>query len=287
MEPTPKSLILDLLSTVGRQAAPVRALVAAAGLFAIAENSLRVALARLRAEGRIERDARGRYRLGPSAAAVSGQIRSWRRLEQRLLPWTGRWVGVHTAGLSRATPRQRRERARALRYLGFRPAAPGLDLRPDNLVGGVADVRERLGRLGLGPPALVFGLDELDAAEASRVCALWDAEALVRAYRATRARLEESGARLDELPREAAMAESFRLGGAAIRQLVLDPLLPEEIVPGAERRALERAIHAYDALGRRVWTGWLGADDPDPRHCPAGVRGPRPGADPWPAGEGA
>ena len=47
MDPSPRSLILDLLSTLGRSSAPVRALVSAAGLFGIRENSLRVALARL------------------------------------------------------------------------------------------------------------------------------------------------------------------------------------------------------------------------------------------------
>src|SRR5262249_42721908 len=47
VQPTAKSLILDLLSTIGERSMPVRALVAAADLFAIEENSLRVALARL------------------------------------------------------------------------------------------------------------------------------------------------------------------------------------------------------------------------------------------------
>ena len=70
MGPTARSLILDLLSTLRRGAAPVRALVAAAGLFGIGENSLRVALARLLAAGMVERDARGQYRLGPGARAA-------------------------------------------------------------------------------------------------------------------------------------------------------------------------------------------------------------------------
>ena len=39
------------------------------------------------------------------------------------------------------------------------------------------------------------------------------------------------------------MVESFLLGGRVIRELVLDPLLPEPIVPDAERDALV-AAHA-------------------------------------------
>ena len=57
--PSPRSLVLDLLSTLRRGSMPVRALVEAAALFGIAENSLRVSLARLLAEGRVARDRRG------------------------------------------------------------------------------------------------------------------------------------------------------------------------------------------------------------------------------------
>ena len=46
MEPSPRSLILDLLGTVGRGSAPVRALLEAGELFGIGGNRLRVALAR-------------------------------------------------------------------------------------------------------------------------------------------------------------------------------------------------------------------------------------------------
>jgi len=98
----------------------------------------------------------------------------------------------------------------------------------------------------------------------------------VEGYRASRRRLEQSAARLSDLPLEAAMTESFRLGGAAIRQIVFDPLLPEPIVPATERRKLVAAMRRYDARGRRVWKSWLGDDTP--RDLPVGVRGPGVGA---------
>ena len=50
---------------------PVRALVAAGRSFGIAENSIRVALTRLHAAGTVERDERGRYRLGARAEATA------------------------------------------------------------------------------------------------------------------------------------------------------------------------------------------------------------------------
>jgi phenylacetic acid degradation operon negative regulatory protein len=53
------------------------------------------------------------------------------------------------------------------------------------------------------------------------------------------------------------MAESFLLGGRVIRQLVLDPLLPEPLAPESERRALAQALRRYDRAGRRAWAGFL------------------------------
>src|SRR5215472_2092349 len=130
---------------------PVRALVAAAELFEVDHNRLRVALARLVAARLVERDERGQYRLGERAGAIGTQVTSWRKIEERLRPWSGGWIGAYTAGLSRRERRATQRRGRAFRFLGFRELRPGLEIRPDNLVGGVAEVRSRLERLGLEP----------------------------------------------------------------------------------------------------------------------------------------
>ena len=279
VKPAPKSLILDLLFTVGRSAAPVRALVSAASLFGIADNSLRVALARLLSEGEVERDERGLYRLGPAARALSEEVRAWKRMEERLGAWSGEWIGVHTAAVPGAAASQRRRRERALRIQGFRPFAPGLELRPDNLVGGVEDTRRRLHALGLESGAPVFRIGELSPEEDGRARSLWDADRLDAGYRATRERLSESAARLRELPRGEAMRESFLVGGEAIRQMVHDPLLPEPIVDARARRALARALQSYDRAGRRIWAGWLGTDEGAPELLPADVHGTRADGD--------
>ena len=100
MKPSPKSLILDLLSTLRRGAMPVRALVAAGEIFAISQNSLRVSLARLCNSGQVERDARGRYRLGDAARAIDDHVQSWRRAPERMRDWEltaagrGTWVAA-------------------------------------------------------------------------------------------------------------------------------------------------------------------------------------------------
>lgn len=269
MPVTPKSLILDLLSTLRGGSMPVRALVAAAALFGIRENGLRVALARLYAGRLVERDERGRYRLGPGTSAVSDRVTAWRRIEERLRPWDGGWVAVHTG---RRKPDART--ARALRFLGLRDLEPGLAVRPDNLAGGVPAVRVGLASLGMGG-APVFGLRELDPARDLAARSLWDASALCEAYAATRDELRESETRLAGLPDDEAMVESFVVGGRAIRQLVLDPLLPEPIVPAAERASLVEATRRYDRIGRARWALFLGRFDVPhlhPRRTPADLR---------------
>jgi len=257
MAVSPRSLILDLLSTLRRGAMPVRALVGAAARFGITENNLRVALARLLRSGRVERDERGRYRLGPAAQAVNRRIASWPRAEGRLRRWNGRWVGVLTDRLPRGSRTACRRNQRALRLLGFRSLEPGLEIRPDNLAGGVASVRETLVGLGLDPAAPVVGLGDLDPEREARARACWDAEALVGALREARRAIEASAARLPSLSASEAMVESFERGGAALRTIILDPLLPDLLVPGDERRALVEAMKGYDRLGRAAWRGFL------------------------------
>jgi phenylacetic acid degradation operon negative regulatory protein len=243
--------VLDLISTLRGDSMPVGALVAAAGLFEIPENALRVAITRLLATGALARDERGRYRLGPAAAPVDARVASWRQLEERLARWDGGWLAVQRAGLARGAG------ARALRLLGFAAFSRELALRPDNLRGGLDAVRAELHALGLPPAAPVFALHGFDEPTQARACGLWDAEALSARYRRSRLALEKSEARLARARTDAAMTESFLLGGRVIRELVSDPLLPEALVPSADRRALVAAMRRYDGIGRRLWASFM------------------------------
>jgi phenylacetic acid degradation operon negative regulatory protein len=256
---TARSFVLDLLSTLRNGTMAVRGLVAAGERLGIAENSIRVALARLLAAGQVERDERGRYGLGAQAAAVREQVTSWRTIDERLVPaWDGSWVGVHrSAHAPRATAKGLRRRDRALRLLGFRKLEAGLELRPNNLRGGVSGARARLRALGLEPQAFVFQMNELDAATEVRARQLWDVAALRSGYQRSIAELADSEERLPRLSERDAMVESFLLGGRVIRQLVLDPLLPEPMVPRAERTALLAAMRRYDQLGRQCWSTFM------------------------------
>jgi len=268
MSPSPKSVVLDLLSTMRGGALPVRALVAAAALFGISENSLRVALARLRASGMVSSDQPGLYRLGARAEAVNRLATSWRSIDRTLRTWSGGWIAVVGGEGARGTQRS----GRALAFLGFRNLRQDLALRPDNLAGGISAAIQRLAELGLDPSADVFGLHDLAPATARRATRLWDTGSIRQGYQRTVAELERSERALAALPRERAMAESFLLGGRAIRQLVLDPRLPDTFVPAAERRALVDTLLRYDRAGRQRWASFLREMGAEPGDTPAHIR---------------
>lgn len=255
--PTAKSLTLDLLSSLRGAAMPVSALVAAAKLFRIDENAVRVAIARLLSGGQIARDERGQYRLGEAAHAIDQRVLGWRAAELRITKWSGGWWLVRAGALSPARSRERRDRRRALALLGFAELAPGLALRPDNLRAALPALRAELCELGLERDALLALVQELDAESDAHARSLWKREAFAAAYRRSLADLKASEARLAALSEERAMVESFLLGGRVIRELVLDPLLPEPLVPEAERRALVAAMRRYDRAGRRAWASFM------------------------------
>jgi len=284
-QPTARSLVLDLLSTLRRGTMPVRALIEAGALLGIEENNVRVSLARLYASGRIERDERGRYRLGPAVAPISGRLRSWRDLGQRQRAWRGDWLAVHCARLGRGPARRRRERA--LELLGFRELETGFSLRPDNLRGGIDAVRDQLVSLATGVDATdtalgrVFLVRDLDPASDLEARSLWDAAALADECRASLTDLRDSEARLPRLSDEEAMIESFLVGGRILRQLVRHPLLPPEILDPAPLAALLEAMKHYDALGRDAWARFLSRHDVPHRALPLDSRdaaGDRPAA---------
>lgn len=263
MRPGARTLILDLLSTLRRGSMPVGALVEAGALFGLEGNAVRVALSRLGASGHVVRDERGRYRLGPSAAAVERRVRSWRELDRATRPWVeGTWLAVHHgrgAGSARRTTAVGRDRA--LRFFGFRPLCPGLSLRPDNLRAPLEDVRRELYALGLPSSDIVCSLGGLERDVERRARTLWEVELQRAAYRGHLAEITRSTRRLARAGADEAMVESFLLGRAAIRELVLDPLLPEIVCPADDRRELVGALTRYDRLGRAAWADFLGRFD--------------------------
>jgi phenylacetic acid degradation operon negative regulatory protein len=263
MRVSAKSVIVELLSAhpLESESVPVRQLVRAASVFDIAENSVRVAIVRLRAEGIVDSTERGQYQLGPTARPINDRVTAWRHANDAMRVWDGGWVGVLTAHLPRTDRPALRKRNQALKLLGFRELRAGLSVRPDNLSGGVGAMRQRLLDLGLEPDAVVFRLSELPPGEEAETRGLWDVARMRALYADLVDQLDSSREAIGKMQLTAALRESFLLGREALRQIVLDPLLPEPLVPSRERVALIEAMRQYDAAGRELWRSFLLADE--------------------------
>lgn len=253
MKLRPRRLILNLMLTDLSRSLSIRDAITAGGLFGIKESSVRVAMTRLSADGLIEARERGVYVLGSAARDLAADVSRWRSALKQLRRWRGSWVGVNCAALGRTDRPALRKRERALAMTGFVEMDGGLYVRPDNLAGGVSGLRERLHGLGLEDSAQVFGVHELDEDTQSRVLKRWPVAKLNRAYETTRAQLAAWLKRSDQLEPEVAAREAFVMGDAGIRQMVFDPLLPDELVDAQARQRFFDTLRAYDEAGQVIW----------------------------------
>lgn len=263
MNVSAKAVVLEVLSageSIYHGVLPVKSLVQAASVFDIAENSVRVAIVRLRAEGLLESPGRGEYRLGPSAQVVNDKIHGWRTISSRVGNWDASWAAVFTADLSRTDRPALRRRLRALRYLGFEEFKSGLFLRPNNLTSGIDGIRAELAALGLDAGASVFRIEELNPDEERRARALWDSPGLEHTYSKLHGDLEVSLNRLEDLPLNDSVREAFLLGREGIRHVVLDPLLPEPLVDEDKRASMVGVLQNYCDKGLTLWARFLEID---------------------------
>lgn len=259
---SPRALILNLLlgfEVQGDAALGVRELLAACALFGLAENTVRVTLARCVAAGLLVAPRRGCYALGPQARPLADEVGQWRGMRAQMVEWRGDWIAVHVGAAGRSDRSALRARERAFGLLGLAEFERGLHLRPDNLAGGVAALRRRL--QALLPAGTESGtvcvLRELTPADETRARGLWDTAALDAGCRDTTALLTDWLEQADTLPPERAAREAFELGHAAIRRLVFDPLLPAPLVDAGARDRFIGAVHRFDAAGRACWQRFL------------------------------
>ena len=246
--------MLDLLSTLRRRArCPCARWSRRARLLGIEENNIRVSLARLYASGRIERDERGRYRLGPAVAAISGQAAELARPRRAKAPLEAATGSRSTApDCGRGPARRRREGA--LELLGFQRALSRAS-RCAPTISGVAStaIREQLAGLA-GRRASTRGTTTLgrDLPRArsrcrrarSRPVGLWNAAGALLRLRVTSladAPCKRGTPRRTLTFRTRRWSRAFSSAGGCLRQLVRHPLLAaRDSRPRAPRRASGR-----------------------------------------------
>ncbi len=267
-----KNLILDLLLAARDLPLTARDAVAACGLFGIRENNVRVCLARLSAEGLIEAASRGHYRLSPKALRLGDEVAHWRSAEDRLRAWQGDFVAVRAVRPDRNDRSALRSQFRALEIMGFGALYKDFYLRPNNIESELAAVREHLYALGLHPESLIFGAGDFAPRMQQRIAELWDTAALNRRYREQRARLEAWLDRHADLEPEVAARESFLLGNEAVRQIVFDPLLPDDWIDVHARHDFFAAMRRFDDVGHAIWRGLFASSGGMPATAARGVR---------------
>jgi len=263
----PKSLILDLLSASDPIPLPTASFLEAARVFKLKENTLRVTLARLVAGGTLDAtrvSTERRYTLSSRSRILNRHILAAQSLRSK--PWRGEWLSIiaWAPGAGRAA----RDRLRVvLRVLKLANLQPGVWVRPDNLGLSFEEVLEEFGfRKDVVWMRGALGHGREDAALAA---GLFDVARQAKAIDGACRDLRTSMARLDRLSPGRALAETFAVGGRAIKVMFEDPLLPGALLPrGWRGDALRKLFAEYDRLGRLHWQRALGAPIGD-RPAPA------------------
>lgn len=232
---TARSVALSTLLGYHPPALPISALIKVGALFGIAERATRVALTRMVKDGDVAVED-GVYRLSDRL------LRRQAKQDEISSPQTKAWDGDWQMAVVTGTARPLAERV-ALRktMVSYRMAElrEGVWLRPDNLCqelnGRLAEQCEFFCSRYAHPGALAEQLWDLPgwSAEAHRLLALLDdAEELVEGFMAT---------------------------AEVIRHLLLDPYLPEDLLPeawpGEELRARYAAFTAGYAQRLREYSG--------------------------------
>jgi phenylacetic acid degradation operon negative regulatory protein len=246
-------LVLSIMDSSKDPVLNINQLVSAGALFGIHEGAIRVAVTRLTQDGVLEQQTRGAYSVGPYGAGLHATVSTWKTVEDQVIDWGGDWLAVFTGNLKRTNKKQVRARERALRLRGFAAFDRGLSLRPANFAASTAQIRAQLSGLGLEDDALVFQMADVDAREANAFKTLWDTTALEHQYQEYLDAMGASADGLYEKPIPEAARESLALGKRITRDILLDPLLPPEMIDVALRRNMVEAMIEYDRLAKGLW----------------------------------
>jgi phenylacetic acid degradation operon negative regulatory protein len=89
---------------------------------------------------------------------------------------------------------------------------------------------------------------------------MWDIPRLEQTYSELHGELRGSMERLEELPLNDSVREAFLLGREGIRQVNLDPLLPEPLIDERKRSDMVDTLRNYCDKGLNLWTRFLQLD---------------------------
>jgi phenylacetic acid degradation operon negative regulatory protein len=204
---TARSVVLSVLLGAHPAWASAAELIRLTSDFGIKEPTLRVALTRMVSAGDLIRSADG-YRL--SERLLARQRRQDDAMRPQLRPWRGYWTTVIVTSVG-TDPRSRAALRTTLHDKRFGELREGVWMRPDNLEFDL-DARVR---------ARVRIVQARDDAPAELAGQLWDLPSWAR----TGHRL------LVEMSEAANVPARFVVAAAIVRHLLIDPVLPAELLP--------------------------------------------------------
>lgn len=251
-------MILDLLDIGDPTSFTVRQFVLAGRAFNLEPATIRSALTRLSADGRLQRLDRGHYAIGRHGETLKLRVQNWHQALARRQPWNHNWLLVVGLPENKADRTIWRRTLRALALEGFSEAESSLWVRPDNLTGDLDSVRARLQALEAAPDIMLVQACGVDMVRAERFKNLWDGPVLCQAHHELADQLEISAARIDSLELPHAASEVLSLGRTTIRAILHDPVLPESICSTAGLSRLINVMFAYQKIGKRIWHNYLG-----------------------------
>jgi phenylacetic acid degradation operon negative regulatory protein len=220
-----RSVVLSLLLGAHPAELSAAALVRAGDLFDVPETTLRAALSRLVAAGDLVRDG-GSYRL--SERLLERQRRQDLALDVRTTAWDGTWEQVVITSSGRS-PQDRAELRTTLGSLRLAELREGVWLRPANLARA----------LPTWPTELISTFHATPDEDPTKLTGrLWDVEGWASHGRAL----------LDGMTDPGSAREGLTISAAAVRHLLVDPALPDALLPEAwPSRALRDAYARYSA----------------------------------------
>ncbi|MBW3669742.1 MAG: PaaX domain-containing protein, C- domain protein [Actinobacteria bacterium] len=231
-----RSVVASTLLGAKPPVLPVRVLVRSAGLFGIAEGTVRVALSRMVAAGELTQDDDGPYRL--TGHLLERQVRQEAGRRPRLRRWSGRWTTAVVVATGRAAADRAALRSRLARQR-MGELREGVWLRPDNLAVPADD-------------ECLWGAWRPDADPVALARSLWDVDGWAADADVLRTRLAGWTA-------DAGLAAGFVLSADVLRHFNADPLLPAELLPPSwPGDGLRADYEAFDAEFLRVWRSFMG-----------------------------
>ncbi|MDB2330666.1 PaaX family transcriptional regulator [Alteromonas sp.] len=259
-KPTPRRLLLKLFSSRNGVQMNASSAVRVGALFGISENNIRVTLTRLQSANLLQLVERGFYELGAEGKLLANEINAWPTVEATLCSWREDWIAVLTNTLEKSDRKAKRARERAFKLTGMQEVSNDFYIRPNNVIGGVNELRKRLFSLGLDKRAMVFNTSQFSTPQEELNRRQWQSEALEEGYQKGLQAIQQSLVRLNSLPLEEAAKESYLVGDNALQQLVFDPLLPAPLVDVSLRKLYRAKVHEYDQAGAAIWQQFLALD---------------------------